>query len=198
MYITPTTQTAPTASDLGTPVEARPVGEFAQVLKNLLTGEKLTAPTPDVKKLAQEQEDSDRGDLDEKEMLPDLSNEETLLSDEVMETDFLSENQQIESQNVVVYKRASSTDMTTLLRDFGIELPTKIAGLPSADGVPAPQATAGNSILEMKKRPTEPIWTAARQFIQPAASSASATAEEGGSTVPNADKSSQVLPAAAL
>ena len=38
----------------------------------------------------------------------------------------------------------------------------------------------------------------ARQFIQPAASSASATAEEGGSTVPNADKSSQVLPAAAL
>ena len=59
-------------------------------------------------------------------MLPDLSNEETLLSDEVMETDFLSENQQIESQNVVVYKRASSTDMTTLLRDFGIELPTKL------------------------------------------------------------------------
>ena len=61
MYITPTTQTAPTASDLGTPVEARPVGEFAQVLKNLLTGEKLTVPTPDVKKLAQEQEDSDGG-----------------------------------------------------------------------------------------------------------------------------------------
>ena len=84
-------------------------------------------------------------------MLPDLSNEETLLSDEVMETDFLAENQQIESQNAVVYKRASSTDMTTLLRDFGIELPTKIAGLPSADGVPAPQATASNSILEMKK-----------------------------------------------
>ena len=28
MYITPTTQTAPTASDLGTPVEARPVGEL--------------------------------------------------------------------------------------------------------------------------------------------------------------------------
>jgi hypothetical protein len=151
MYITPTTQTAPTASDLGTPVEARPVGEFAQVLKNLLTGEKLTAPTPGVKKLAQEQEDSDGGNLDENEMLPDLSNDETLLSDEVMETDFLSENQQIESQNVVVYKRASSTDMTTLLLDFGIELPTKIAVLPSEDGVPAPQATAGNSILEMKK-----------------------------------------------
>ena len=54
-------------------------------------------------------------------MLPDLSNEETLLSDEVMETDFLSENQQIESQNAVVYKRASSTDMATLLRDFGIK-----------------------------------------------------------------------------
>ena len=84
-------------------------------------------------------------------MLPDLSNEEKLLSDEVMETDFLSENQQIESQNAVVYKRASSTDMTILLRDFGIELPTKIAGLPSADGVPAPQATASNLILEMKK-----------------------------------------------
>lgn len=89
--------------------------------------------------------------MDEKEISPDLSNEETLLSDEVMETDFLSENQQIESQNAVVYKRASSTDMATLLRDFGIKLPTKIAGLPSADGVPAPQATAGNSILEMKK-----------------------------------------------
>ena len=64
--------------------------------------------------------------------------------------------------------------------------------------MPAPQATAGNSILEMRKRPTEPIWTAARQLIQPTASSASATAEEGGSTVSNADKSSQVLPAAAL
>lgn len=205
MYITPTTQTAPTASDLGTPVEARPVGEFARVLKNLLTGEKLTAPTPDVKKLAQEQEDSDGGNLDENEMLPNLSNDETLLSndetllsDEAMETDSLSENQQIESQNAAVYKRASSTYMTTLLRDFGIELPTKIAVLPSGGGVPAPQATAGNSILEMKKRPTEPIWTVARQFIQPTASSASATAEEGGSTVPNADKSSQVLPAAAL
>ena len=44
-----------------------------------------------------------------------------MLSDEVMETDFLSENQQIESQNAVVYKRASSTDMATLLRDFGIK-----------------------------------------------------------------------------
>ncbi len=59
--------------------------------------------------------------MDEKEISPDLSNEETLLSDEVMETDFLSENQQIESQNAVVYKRASSTDMATLLRDFGIK-----------------------------------------------------------------------------
>ena len=194
MYIIPATQTTPTASDLGTSVETRPAGEFAQVLKNLLIDEKLTEPTPDVKKLLQEQEDSDGGNTDEKEMLPDLSNEEVFLSDVATETELLSVNLQYKSPNAVVHKRASSMDMTILLRDSGNELPTRIAGLPSEDSVPAPQATAGNSIFEMKKRPAKPIWTAVRQFIQP---SAHAIVEGGGPTVPNADKSSQVLPVVA-
>ncbi len=195
MYIIPTTQTLPTDSDLGTPVEARSMGEFAQVLKDLLTVEKLTSPTPDVRKLAQEQGGSEEGRFDENEIPSDGSDAESLQSDELPETDLLLIALKNERPILASRKRASGTDMMTLPRDSGIELPTKIAGLPSGGDVPAPLATAGNAISALKKRPAEPIWTAARQFIPP---SAHAIVEEGGLTVPSADKSSQVLPAAAL
>ncbi len=200
MYIIPTTQTAPTASDLGQPVEARPVGGFAQVLKDLMTGEKLVAPTPDVPQLAQEQGNSEGVNSDEKELFPDVPDVEVLRSDELIETDLLSVNLQIEKLNAVMPKRGSGANMTMLPSEFDVALSPKNAGLPAREGVLAPQVTAENTILPIKKLPAEPIWAAARQFNPPSAtpSIAHPNIEEDGLIAPNTGKSNQVLPAVAL
>ncbi|MFT5629131.1 MAG: hypothetical protein ACI9HB_000291 [Gammaproteobacteria bacterium] len=200
MYIIPTTQTAPTASDLGQPVEARPVGGFAQVLKDLMTGEKLVAPTPDVPQLAQEQGNSEGVNSDENELFPDVPDVEVLRSDELIETDLLSVNLQIEKLNAVMPKRGSGANMTMLPSEFDVALSPKNAGLPAREGVLAPQVTAENTILPIKKLPAEPIWAAARQFNPPSAtpSIAHPNIEEDGLIAPNTGKSNQVLPAVAL
>lgn len=153
MYIIPTTQTAPTASDLGQPVEARPVGGFAQILKDLMIGEKLVAQTPDVSQLTQEQGNSEGVNSDEKEMFPDVPDVEVLRSDELTETDFLSVNLQTEKPSVVMLKRGAGANMTMLPNEFDDALPPKNAGLPSRESVPAPQVAAENTIRMIKRLP---------------------------------------------